>query len=418
MLRLSVLATALALLTASAASAATRHAVPGWRGATPGSVAVAPDGRGVAVFVQGARVLAAQIDARGRVRRTDELRAPGQREVADDPLVAIDARGRIVATWGSGERRAIRPLVARFTWGERPGAATALVSGEIHTRFNRLAMSPDGTAAVLFTQGTIGVTDEDERVALIRPGQEPQLLTLERSTDAAGPLNPIDVGVDAAGGFHAAWAAGYALNVHLARSAPGAAGFGPVAALPGNRQLAGAGNLLVDGAGNDVLLWQRRGHSGDFELRTATVAAGSDVPGPAAVVSPLDRNATVPVPTIDDAGHAWFVWRAGHSVWLVQRDPDGTLQPRERLSASTGGAGWRVVVTAAARAAGVAIAAYDVDRRIRFDLDVTRLTASGERHRLARFRGCFAPRVAVAPNGRTLTAMACGKRQLGFVAAL
>lgn len=399
--------------------------VPGWSGGAPRDAAVNDRGQGVVVFQRGGQVHIAQVDARGRVRRSDPVTSARQRDVVDDPLVRIAPGGEVVAEWGSYERDASRggvggfvrvPRVLRFRWGRRPPPSEAVVSGDVDTRFPQLAQRADGTAAVLFTQSRPADEDDAERVAIVPPRGRIVVTTLERrGSFDAGPLNPVGIGVDGAGRFHAAWDAGFSSpsSVHVAVSDPRtnafAAGF---AALPEDRRLSGPGDLLVAGDGTEVVVWQRHARGGDLELRAAA-RRPDGVLGPPAVVAPLGRYGSETAQAIDGDGRAWVGWPSGRTVWWARRDADGTVTPRRAATRSGNVAGGDTVAVGAPAKASGAILAFDAVAGRRGE--VVALALPGART-VARLRGCAAPGVAVSPRGRMLLTAFCGDRQRGVVA--
>ncbi|WP_272477523.1 hypothetical protein [Baekduia alba] len=284
------LVVAVALIAAAALPGAASASAPGW--STPhtasvvpvGVYAAGPNGQGVQLFGSSgasqariAQMRAIKADAtQGGVVPVDAGGRPG----FDEPAVAVNAGGRLVAAWNLDTLQA-GPFGLAAALGARtalPRTATVLPTVGSADAV-AAAITPDGTGIVTWVEDfATTATPSTVRAATLRAGQPPQVVTL--ATPAAGTvLLNLAVAVDANARPVVTWTgstpAGTTLDV--ARG-DGAGGFAAPVEQPLTTTQDPHVTTVVQASGALTVVWSDGGATapaGPLTVRTADLAAGS-----------------------------------------------------------------------------------------------------------------------------------------------
>jgi hypothetical protein len=346
-----VLALAAALaLTGPAAASAAGPAVP-IPGAGNGELAQAVNagGDGVIAYRVGSGVETAAVTPTGQLGPSVPIAGPRCVGGPFDLNVAISDAGQIVATWtcfigqqpscgshGNGAYGFVRrPVYARWQWGATPGRGAQLAGGRIDTFFPKLAMEPDGTAALLFGEAGFpphGSCDLGQmRLAVIPPAGPPRLRLLDTARN--GQLNPSGLAVDGAGRLVAAWgAAGTDRGVGLRIAKLSAAGTGGrPRRFPALDPQSGA--LFVDAAGDETLVDVHAASGSRQELRVSARAADASRFGRPRVIA-AGTMVVYLAGAVDGAGTTLLVYAVDGAGLAIERAVDGSLTAPGKLPAS------------------------------------------------------------------------------------
>jgi hypothetical protein len=285
-----VYAAAVAALVVPAASA--QASAPGWstpHTVTPyrvGTYAAGPNGQAVQMFGNGAvQTMTAQIraiksDATQGTAVGVNAGAPG----FDLPQVSVNANGRLVAAW-TLDTQGTAPIGLAATLGSRsslPRTATVLPTDGQSVSDIATTVDAAGNGVVAWIQGPPGgAATATVKAATLRPGQAPQIATLDTRANAS--LAYLSVGMDSGGRPTVTWAVnptgGTALLIDVARG-DGTGAFAPAF----EEQLGTAAittlQTFVTGNGGLLAFWvEGTLPSGPLHVKTTQAAPGGTFVG-------------------------------------------------------------------------------------------------------------------------------------------
>lgn len=262
------------------------------------------------------------------------------------PAVAMNSSGEAAIAFATnGERVSLRPAEGDFEYHEWGGVQVSEsgVTGEDPA----VAIDTRGDVVAVWTQAT-GANPQIYAAIRAAGSSFGAPVAVSPATEAAETAS---VGISDAGEATVAWVAD---GVVRTASATLAGSFGASTALSGKGANAGSVHVAVDSAGAAIVSWVR-----DGELETSTRPAGGDFPEPGiggeAEQLGSVADSSTPRVLIDASGEALAVWRnPAEQVRAAWQPAGGSFAPPEALGTTSGEA------DAALNSGGEAVAAWPV----------------------------------------------------------